>query len=176
MDYPRWSYFPRRTQAPAWADGFSKVVAANKSSIESFSHSRLTSDRVLELLRADLELQGWTIESGRRTVQKIYRPVLFGDENEPRVQYQIDGWHEEHKAVLEIESGRGWMGNAFFRDLVRTSLIHDARFLVIGLRLSYNYGTVKAQNDYEKARAQLDAVFASGRLELPFEGILLFGW
>ena len=78
--------------------------------------------------------------------------------------------------MLEIESGRGWQGSAFFRDLVRTSLIHGARYLVIGLRLSYTYGTVTSQNDFEKGRDQLDALYASGRLVLPFDGVLLFGW
>ena len=92
------------------------------------------------------------------------------------VNYEIDGWHPDHKAVLEIESGRGWQGNAFYRDLVRTSLVQDAEYLVIGLRLSYSYGLVKNQNDYQKALDQMDAIFASGRLQLPFKGVLIFGW
>jgi hypothetical protein len=29
---------------------------------------------------------------------------------------------------------------------------------------------------YHEARDQLDAIFASGRLKLPFEGVLLFGY
>jgi hypothetical protein len=44
------------------------------------------------------------------------------------------------------------------------------------MRLSYSYGNVKNQNDYAKAKEQLDAIYASGRLTLPFKGILLFGW
>lgn len=153
-----------------------EVVQKNQSRVESTTHNEFSSDQALEILRPDLETLGWSIETGKRAEQKIHRPVLFGDRNEARVKYEIDGWQEQYKAVLELESGRGWMGNAFYRDLIRTSLIHDAHFLVMGLRLSYTYGNVRAQNDFEKGRDQLDAVFASGRLALPFKGILLFGW
>ena len=49
-------------------------------------------------------------------------------------------------------------------------------YLAVGLRTSYSYASVKNQNDFIKARDQMDAIFASGRLQLPFEGILVFGW
>ena len=116
------------------------------------------------------------IEAGKKAADKISRPVLFGDRGITKVNYEIDGWHPDYKAVLEIESGRGWQGNAFYRDLIRTSLVQDAEYLVIGMRLSYSYASVKNQNDYQKALAQMDAIFASGRLKLPFSGVLIFGW
>lgn len=176
MDYPDWSFFPRSGSAPQWVVEFTDAVRRNEKSIASPSHNRFESDQVLEALRLDLEKLGWLIETGKKASQKIHRPVLFGDRNQAKVKYEIDGWHELYGAVLEIESGRGWQGSAFFRDLVRTSLIHGARYLVIGLRLSYTYGTVTSQNDFEKGRDQLDALYASGRLVLPFDGVLLFGW
>ncbi len=78
--------------------------------------------------------------------------------------------------MLEIESGRGIMGNAFYRDLIRGSLIQGARYLVIGLRNSYKYGKTGDGDDFAKGREQLDAIYASGRMTLPFDGVLLFGW
>ena len=54
--------------------------------------------------------------------------------------------------------------------------MQDAEYLVIGLRLSYSYASVKNQNDYQKGLDQMDAIFASGRLQLPFTGVLIFGW
>jgi hypothetical protein len=176
MEYPDWSFFPRSESAPTWVTDFIDAVHKNESDVTSTTHNEFSSDQVLEVLRPDLETLGWLIETGKKSHQKIHRPVLFGDRNQPRVKYEIDGWHELYGAVLEVESGRGWQGNAFFRDLVRTSLIHGARYLVIGLRLSYTYGSVTSQNDFEKGRDQLDALYASGRLELPFDGVLIFGW
>jgi hypothetical protein len=174
--YPDWSYFPRRTEAPTWVNEFIGVVASSRSEIESFLHRKLESDEVLAAVRSKLVDQGWEIETGKKDVDKIFRPVLFGDGGVSKVNYEIDGWHPLHKVVLEIESGRGWQGNAFFRDLIRTSLIQGADYPAVGLRTSYSYAKVKNQNDYVKARDQMDAIFASGRLQLPFEGILVFGW
>ena len=174
--YPDWSYFPKRTAAPTWVNEFVEIIGSSRSDIESYLHDRLDSDEVLAALRSKLVNSGWQIETGKKDADKILRPVLFGDAGVSKVNYEIDGWHPEHKVVLEIESGRGWQGNAFFRDLIRTSLIQGADYLAVGLRTSYSYAKVKNQNDFIKGRDQMDAIFASGRLQLPFEGILIFGW
>ena len=155
---------------------FIEVISYSQSEIESYLHQKLDSDQVLAAVRTKLVNAGWQIEAGKKDVDKIFRPVLFGDGGISKVNYEIDGWHPEHKVVLEIESGRGWQGNAFFRDLIRSSLIQGADYLAVGLRSSYSYANVKNQNDFVKARDQMDAIFASGRLQLPFEGILVFGW
>ena len=66
-----------------------------------------------------------------------------------------------------------------FRDLVRTSLIPDARYLVIGLATTYKFmtkGKASTSRDYREGRAELDALFASQRLQLPFKGVLLLGY
>jgi hypothetical protein len=81
--------------------------------------------------------------------------------------------------VVEVEAGRGWMGNAFYRDLIRTSLIVGARYLVIGMMDLHVYssgGKKFTSHDYENSRDQLEAVYASGRIQLPFEGVLLTGY
>jgi hypothetical protein len=176
VPYPDWSYFPRRTAAPEWVSEFIEVISYSQSEIESYLHQKLDSDQVLAAVRTKLVSAGWQIEAGKKDVDKIFRPVLFGDGGISKVNYEIDGWHPEHKVVLEIESGRGWQGNAFFRDLIRSSLIQGADYLAVGLRSSYSYANVKNQNDFLKARDQMDAIFASGRLQLPFEGMLVFGW
>lgn len=176
MNYPEWSLFPRHLSAPGWVDEFVAVLQNNYTTINSTEHNKFESDQVLKALGHDLEKIGWSIETGKKDIQKIFRPVLYGDKGKTRVSYEIDGWHPNHRSVLEIESGRGWMGNAFYRNLIRTSIIQDADYLVLGMRLSYSYGRIKNQNDYAKAKEQLDAIYASGRLVLPFKGILLFGW
>lgn len=174
--YPDWAYFPRNAQPPYWISGFNNTISNSRSFIESKLHERFDSDSVLQCLRDELVANGWQIEAGKRVKEKIFRPVLYADQGVTKVQYEIDGWHPIHRAVLEVESGRGWQGNAFYRDLVRTSLVKDAEYLIIGMRTSYSYGKVKGQNDYQKALDQLDAVYVSGRLKFPFVGVLLFGW
>jgi len=122
---------------------------------------------------------GYQVETSKKAIDKIERPVLFGDEGHPRVHYQIDAWLPEPGVVVEVEAGRGWMGGAFYRDLIRTSLIVGARYLALGMMDKYIYssGAKKlTSHDYEHSRDQLDAIYASGRLQLPFEGVLLIGY
>jgi hypothetical protein len=81
--------------------------------------------------------------------------------------------------LVEVEAGRGARSNAIYRDLVRASLIVDARFLVLGVMRQYRHqsgGKPIAVQSFSEARSMLDAVYASGRLQLPFEGVLLFGY
>jgi hypothetical protein len=95
------------------------------------------------------------------------------------VSYEIDAVHDEKGIVVEIEAGRGARGNAVYRDLVRTSLIVGARFLVLGVMSEYRLksaGKDVSVASFRDARDQLDAIFTSGRLVLPFEGVLLFGY
>jgi hypothetical protein len=78
---------------------------------------------------------------------------------------------------MEMESGRGWMGNAVYRDIVRASLIADAKYLVIGIRQFYVYEKNDvSRNDSISTRDLLNSIYASGRLRLPFEGVLVIGW
>ena len=137
------------------------------------------SDGILASVCPGLVQLGYQVETSKKATDKIERPVLFGDEGKPRVHYQIDAWLPDLGVVVEVEAGRGWMGNAFYRDIIRTSLIVGARYLVIGMMDHYVYtsgGKKFSSHDYENARDQLDAVYASGRIQLPFEGVLLVGY
>ena len=175
--YPHWAWFPRKDPPPQWVEQFVSAFTAERSNIESRSHKGLTSDGLVALVRDRLVDQGWEIEAGKQASQKIHRPVLFGDNGQVRVKQEIDGWHPELGIVMEMESGRGWMGNAVYRDIVRASLIADARYLVIGVRQHYEYGQKEvSRNDFEATRDLMDSIYASGRLGLPFEGVLVVGW
>ena len=173
--YLQWSYFPRFSSPPSWMIETIEAIDSQKSQIESKLHDKLDSDEVLEHVRIPLENLGWEIEKGKTKAQKIERPVLHGDNGIPRVKYEIDGWHNSHKAVMEVESGRAWQGNAVYRDLIRASIMQEVDYLLLGVRQQYKYANV-IQNDFEKTREQVEAIYASGRLILPFKGLLVFGW
>jgi hypothetical protein len=155
------------------------VVAEAEEQIDSAMVPGLTSDRFLAVLRPGLEACGFRIEAGKRTAQRITLPVLFGEQGLPRVRYDVDGVHDELGVLLEIEAGRGARGNAVYRDLVRTSLIVNAQFLALGVMRDYHHkssGRSVVVHSYDEAKDQLDAIYASQRLQLPFEGVLLFGY
>jgi hypothetical protein len=177
--YPEWFYFPARDRPPAWAFDFVSVVESAERQIGSTSVDSLTSDKVLAALRPGLINLGYEVEAGKKAGQKIRRPVLFGEFGSERLAYEVDGVHDELGVVAEVEAGRGARGNAIFRDLIRASLIVGARYLALGVMLEYRHnqsGRVVKVQSYREARDQLDAIYASGRLQLPFEGVLLFGY
>jgi len=56
-------------------------------------------------------------------------------------------------------------------------LIADAEYLVFGMLQKYKSGKNKTINrGYDLARSLLDAIYNSGRLGLPVNGMLLFGY
>jgi hypothetical protein len=179
VTYPTWAYFPRQKPAPLWVEVFLTAVAQRQDEVDSRTHVKMDSDQVVKHLEDLLIVGGWQIEASKKDADKIHRPVLFGDNGTIRVKQELDGWHWSERIVLEVESGRGWQGNAVYRDLVRASLVAEAEYLALGVRQQYTYnsgGHVIHQNDFERTRDMLDSVYASGRLVLPFKGVLLFGW
>jgi len=179
MDYPEWFYYPNKTRPPEWVSRFVAAVEGARDKIDSSRVPGLTSDQVLGHLRVGLETLGFAVESGKARADKIRRPVLFGAEGTERVTFEVDAVHDELGIVLEIEAGRGARGNAVYRDLVRTSLIVDVRYLILGVMRTYHHrsgGRPTMVPSYRDSRELLDALFASGRLELPFDGVLLFGY
>lgn len=77
--------------------------------------------------------------------------------------------------AVEAEAGRGAANNADYRDIVRTALIFDARYLALVMPLAYRTG-VQSLKAYGRTREQLDALYAFDRLKLPFAGVLLVGY
>jgi hypothetical protein len=96
----------------------------------------------------------------------------------PEVNYEIDAFHDELGIAVEVEAGRGAAGNADYRDIVR-SFILDARYMALLLPIRYRTTSGEREHAiraYEKTRNQLRAIYASQRLRLPFEGVLLIGY
>jgi hypothetical protein len=180
MTYPAWSYFPRNVRPPAWAVSFVEVVGAAGAKISTVEHKTgLSSDDVLKELGPGLVALGYAVERGKTKAAKIFRPVLFGENGAPEVNYEIDAFHDQLGIAVEVEAGRGAAGNADYRDIVRTSLILDAHNMA--LLMPMRYRTTSGQREhaipaYERTRGQLSAIYASQRLKLPFDGVLLIGY
>lgn len=154
---------------------FVVVVRADEPTISTVSEKTgLSSDGVLRELAPGLIGLGYAVETGKTAADKIKRPVLFGDGGVPTVSYEIDAFHDEFGIAVEIEAGRAASNNADYRDIVRTSLILDANFLVMMVPVVHR--TTSPIRVYDRTRSQLDAIYASDRLKLPFHGVLLVGY
>ena len=148
---------------------------AQEAVVSTEAGARLSSDQVLAALKPGLQGIGYAVETGKRRDQKISRPVLFGENGLPQVSYEIDAFHDELGVAVEVEAGRGAANNADYRDLVRTSLILDADYLAMLMPLAYRGGG-QITRAYGGAKSQLEALYASDRLKLPFVGVLLVGY
>lgn len=175
MAYPLWNYYPRNARPPQWVDGLVRTVGAAASTISTVDQrTGLSSDEVLKELSPGLVAQGYVVESGKTKAGKIFRPVLFGENGVPEVSYEIDAFHDDLGIAVEVEAGRGAASSADYRDIVRTSLILDADYLVLLMPITYR--STSSIPAFSRTRHQLEAIYASNRLKLPFLGVLLVGY
>lgn len=132
----------------------------------------LTSDGVLSILRPELVDIGWQVEQGKRADQKVRRPVFYGENAQPDLQYEVDAWHPEWRAGMEVEAGRAWMGNAVYRDLIQALVMVDMEFLFLAVPQSYKYktgGRETISRDYENTVAVAEALYGHSRIRMPFD-------
>lgn len=178
MPYPEWTYFPEGSRPPAWADQIVAIVSNAEAAISSLNTvSAQESTQVLQALAGPLAAEGYIVGRGTRPGQGLKLPVIFGPQGEPTVEYEVDAFNPPLGIVLEVEAGRGAANNLDYRDIVRASLIEDARWLVMlqPLRYRSNPGA-NPVHAYETTRTRIGHIFKSDRLGLSLNGILLVGY
>jgi hypothetical protein len=178
--YPRWDYFPRNVRPPEWVEPLVAHVYAVEERISTVEQSTgLHSDDVLRELAPGLKQLGYAVEASRSEADRIRRPVLFGSNGRAEVSYDIDAFHDEFGIVVEVEAGRAASNNATYRDIIRASLILDAKYLVLLLPVAYrfnNRGQLASVGAFTRGLDLLSALYASQRLPLPLRGVLLVGY
>jgi hypothetical protein len=170
--HTRFSSFPRTQSPPVF---FREVVSVFEDHAPSIGTTHLekglTSDQVLASLRKDLKKLGFEVESGKRSSDKIKRPVFIGENGQPDLQYEVDAWHSNWRAGLEVEAGRAWMGNAIYRDLIQALVMVDMEHLLLAVPLNYKYrsgGKQIISRDYENTVSVAQALFGHTRIQVPF--------
>jgi hypothetical protein len=177
--YPEWSHFPKNESPPFWVGSFLGVVAAQEALISTIDRGTgLSSDQVLRAISPGLEEIGFATESSKKRVDKIIRPSLYGHNGQVTASLELDAFHEELGIAVEVEAGQSKANNNDYRDIVRTSLLLDVRYLALVVPISYRSGKSSARTDksYERARGIVEAIYVSARLKLPFDGVLVVGY
>jgi hypothetical protein len=131
----------------------------------------LTSDNVLAEIFEPLSRLGFELERGKRDDQKIKRPVFFGENGRPSLQYEVDGYHQGWRCGIEIEAGRAWMGNAVYRDLIQALIMVNLDHLILAVPQVYKYksgGKSAESHDYRNTIAVAEALFGHTRITMPF--------
>jgi hypothetical protein len=92
------------------------------------------------------------------------------------VRYEIDAYSENWRCGLEVEVGRGWLGNAFYRDLILASIMVDVDYLAIAVANEYwskTGGKPFISRDYEYARKLADTIYSHRRVSLPYKLVVI---
>ncbi len=173
----RFSTFPRTEPPPSFVKDLVAVFRKYEEEISTGTNDKgLKSDDVLALLGPELREIGFQVEASKKKVDKLQRPVFFGDNGNPTLQYEIDAYHQEWKCGLEIEAGRGWMGNAVYRDLIQASVMVGVEHLCLAVCNAYRYksgGKPAISKDYENTKQVAEAIYGHSRLSLPYDLILI---
>ena len=164
----RYSTFPRTQAPPPFLGDVIDLFKAHENEIGTRHLQKgLISDDVLALLRPGLVTLGFDVESGKQLKGRISRPVFFGENSRPELEYRIDAWHPDWKSGLEVEAGRALGGNAVYRDLVQALVMVDMEHLFLAVANEYHYGKGQKSKDYDKTVSIADALYSHERIRMP---------
>ena len=108
-------FFPRShgltTEMSQIIDCFVSVDAAKAKK------RHLKSNDMLALVRPQLEKMGFRVETGKKKMEKIDVPVLFGENNEIDKSFFADALSGDGRIVVEVEAGRAVRNNQFLKDI-----------------------------------------------------------
>ncbi len=173
----RFSTFPRTETPPSFTAQLVDAFRTRETSIATVGREKgLTSNKVLSTLTTDLIALGFIVEQGKAQADKIKRPVFFGENGIPALQYEIDAFHTEWRCGLEIEAGRAWLGNAIYRDLVQAMVMVDLSVLALAVPNGYrrkSLGRTVVSKDYEGSCAVADALYGHSRMRMPYRLIII---
>jgi hypothetical protein len=122
-----------------------------------------------------LERLGFNVESGKTKAAKVNVPVLYGLNGRIEKSFDADAHHVGLGFVVEVEAGRAVVNNQFLKDLFQACMMYDVRYLGIAVRLLYEGGNRRSR-DFEQVVTFFDTLYASNRLRLPLDGVVVIGY
>lgn len=165
-----WQYYPKSDGVPSHLRDVVEVFEKQQNAISSDDNT-LNSNDVLEFLRNGLEVIGFQVEKSKSKVDKIHVPVLFGRNGKLEKSFDADAFSQSQKTVIEVEAGRAVSNYQFLKDLFQACMMHEVDYLVIAVRNVY-----LNKKDFEKVISFFDTLYASNRIALPLQGILIVGY
>ena len=169
-----WQYYPKSDLIPVELKEVVEVFENCEHDISSTSF-KLNSDAVLDKLKPSLLALGFDVEKGKRAVDKVRVPVLFGRNGRTELAFEADAAKLNSNIVLEVEAGRAVSNYQFLKDLFEACMMQDILFAGIAVRNEYRYGKTLSR-DFDHVTRFFDTLYSSGRLQLPLQGVLIIGY
>jgi hypothetical protein len=177
MSSIRFTSFPRTQPPPVFCSGIVEAFRDEETKIGTMNLTKgLTSDNVLSALRPRLIELGFAVETSKLLGEKVRRPVFFGENGMPDLQYEVDAYHAGWRCGLEIEAGRAWMGNAIYRDLIQALVMVEVDVLALAVPNGYRYqsgGKTTVSKDYSNTCAVADALYGHSRIRMPYALVVI---
>lgn len=111
------------------------------------------------------------VEKSKKKEDKISVPVLFGANGKIEKHFDADAYCAEAGYVIEVEAGRGVVNYQFLKDFFEACTMSGVDKLCIAVRNIYSNS-----NDFDKVCTFFDSLYASGRLGIPLNGLLIIGY
>ena len=165
-----WASYPKSRRPPLMAHKIVSVFEKMSKNIDSHNHD-LSSNQVLELLSDGLREIGFAVESGKKKEDRIDVPVLFGHCGRTEKAFQTDAYNEREGIIVEVEAGRGVLNYQFLKDLFQACMMAEVKYAALAVRNMY-----KKNKDYVTVISFFETLYASNRLQLPLEGVLIIGY
>ncbi len=119
---------------------------------------------VLDVVRVDLEVEGWRCSAGKRSTSGIALETSSGG------RILADAWHPSG-AALWVETGRSWTNFAFLQHAIEAALVPDVDEAAIAIRHRW-----KGQSTFDNCAVFLAELFDSDRLHFPYRRVTLIGF
>ena len=165
-----WQFYPKRKEIPTHLKDVVDIFILNHHIISS-DDLTLSSNDVLGKISLNLLELNYQVEVSKKAIDKIKVPVLFGMNGKLEKYFDADAYNEKLKTVIEVEAGRAVTNYQFLKDLFQACMMHEVDFLVIAVRNTY-----RTNKDFQSVTTFFETLYASERLRLPLEGILIIGY
>jgi hypothetical protein len=159
-------FFPKSAVVPIHIE---KVIGAfeNKKNNIRSDNLDLSSNKVLECLELDLTNLDYIVSSKTTSGLLLQALKISG----PEMQFKPDAYQVESKTMIEVEAGRACSSYQFLKDLFKAFILTEVDYLIIAVRQYY-----KGNEDYEKVKKYIEALYRTKKFIVPLKGILIIGY
>lgn len=165
----RYKVFPEYIEISNQIESILQCFSQVEEKIDS-KKNNLSSNEVLRLLQPYLREADMIVEQGKGKNEKIRVPVLFGLTNEEEKYFEPDALSRDSKIVLEVEAGTV-DNNQFLKDIFKACMMLEVEYLVMAVRNNY-----RGKDDFNKICDYLGTLYASKRITLALQGIIIIGY
>jgi len=165
-----WIFYPKSKRPPEIVFKVVSIFKEMADKIDSRSFD-LKSNQVLGMVSTRLQEIGFRVEKSSMKEDRIEVPVLFGRNGRLDKAFRADAYNEKECFVFEVEAGRGVLNYQFLKDLFQACMMSDVKYLGLAVRNIY-----KNSNDFDTVETFFETLYASNRLQLPLDGVLLIGY